>query len=92
MSSYVQHKKHRNKQLIQLISCQLNVGGWQKEKALTHAHTFIAYYTTDFTQARTVIAYYPPLAVQSGNMTINYTCSAVLNRRHNTSAHKKNQC
>ena len=30
-SSYVQHKKQKNRQLIQLILCQLDVGGWRKE-------------------------------------------------------------
>ena len=30
-SSYV-HQKQKNKQLIPLILCQLDVGGWQKEK------------------------------------------------------------
>ena len=30
--SYVQHKNRKKTQLIQLILCQLDVGGWRKEK------------------------------------------------------------
>ena len=34
-SSYTKHKNIKtNKQLIQLILCQLDVGGWQKEKGM----------------------------------------------------------
>ena len=31
-ATYNNDKKQKNKQLIQLISCQLDVGGWRKEK------------------------------------------------------------
>ena len=34
-SSYVQHKNRRKEQVIQLILCQLDVGGWWKEKGTT---------------------------------------------------------
>ena len=44
-SSYIQHKNKTKKQLIQLILCQFDVGGWWKEKGTRLTDVIIRFVT-----------------------------------------------